>query len=390
MANGHGLAASLEEFGLSRYEAEAYVALVSGGTASAGELAYRAGIPRTKAYPTLLKLEKKGLATLHGGKPVTCTATPPEEAFDDAIHRQIDRVNAMNSMVASLRRAGEEGRGSRGAEEAKYLRIAAGSVLGRLRQMIDGSSESVLASAGRRGLGMLAECGDQLAAAGRRGAEVRVAIPPGQLGSEQFKRIPDCAQVRIAEAGQECFVFDRSQLLFVDGGSGEGAAFSAGGILAPGQAGAFDRAWGSGTGTASMTDMTRAESQEVYRMIRAVGDEGLNHVLGAVRAGGGGPAMLELLDRNGVGIRKKALEDVIEAVDSALRATCAGRAVLDPKGGSVSIESGLNSGHSLPWAGIVDEYLRGRGYRTRLAYRRGGRGGERVHIKIQAGAGPKP
>ena len=40
MTNDHSLTVSLEEFGLSKYEAQAYVALIAKGTVSAGELAY--------------------------------------------------------------------------------------------------------------------------------------------------------------------------------------------------------------------------------------------------------------------------------------------------------------------------------------------------------------
>ena len=53
MVNEQVLTVSLEEFGLSKYEAQAYVALISKGTISASELAYYSEIPRTKIYPTL-------------------------------------------------------------------------------------------------------------------------------------------------------------------------------------------------------------------------------------------------------------------------------------------------------------------------------------------------
>ena len=62
MVNEHSLTVSLEEFGLSKYEAQAYVALIARGTIAASELAYYSEIPRTKIYPTLLKLENSSLA----------------------------------------------------------------------------------------------------------------------------------------------------------------------------------------------------------------------------------------------------------------------------------------------------------------------------------------
>ena len=64
------LTISLETFGLSKYEAQAYVALITKGAISASELAYYAKIPRTKVYPTLLKLEKKRLAIISKRKPI--------------------------------------------------------------------------------------------------------------------------------------------------------------------------------------------------------------------------------------------------------------------------------------------------------------------------------
>ncbi len=62
MVQEHTLTVSLEEFGLSKYDACAYVALISKGNISASELAYYADIPRTKVYPILLKLEKRSLS----------------------------------------------------------------------------------------------------------------------------------------------------------------------------------------------------------------------------------------------------------------------------------------------------------------------------------------
>ena len=49
----HNLASSLEEFGLSRYEAGAYLTLLEKGPLSASEIAYYSNLPRTKIYSTL-------------------------------------------------------------------------------------------------------------------------------------------------------------------------------------------------------------------------------------------------------------------------------------------------------------------------------------------------
>ena len=93
---------------MSRYEAQAYFTLITKGTISASELSYYSKIPRTKVYPTLLKLEKKKLAIVSKSKPIMCTAIAPEDAFDEIIHDQINKVNGMNSLVTKLKRVSEK------------------------------------------------------------------------------------------------------------------------------------------------------------------------------------------------------------------------------------------------------------------------------------------
>ena len=108
MVKEQSLTVSLEEFGLSKYEAKAYVTLISKGTISASEVAFYSELPRTKVYPILLKLESKKLAIISKSKPIMCTAIAPEDAFDNIIHEQIEKVNAMNTLVTNLKQVSEE------------------------------------------------------------------------------------------------------------------------------------------------------------------------------------------------------------------------------------------------------------------------------------------
>lgn len=64
------LPSSLEEFGLSKYEARAYLTMLGRGSLAASDLAYYANLPRTKVYQTVKKLEKKRLAVVSKQKPL--------------------------------------------------------------------------------------------------------------------------------------------------------------------------------------------------------------------------------------------------------------------------------------------------------------------------------
>jgi sugar-specific transcriptional regulator TrmB len=383
MVNEQALTVSLEEFGLSKYEAQAYVALISKGTISASELAYYSNIPRTKIYPTLLKLENKRLAIISKSKPIMCTAIAPEDAFDAIIHEQINKVNAMNSLVTNLKKASEESRKSRGSEEKRYFHVSANNVLDQLRTMIDGSKFSINIMVDQWGLGLLSECKEQLLSVLRRNLEVRVMVPSTQLCSETYRTIPNEVKIRISDIIQNCFVFDETEVLIVDNENGKGAIFSSTEILGVNQNRVFANIWKNSFKTESFADMTKNEAQELYKIIQIINENGLMHILNsAIVSKKPEFDMLKLLEKNGINLKIKSLDEIIEIVDAALQIMCSGHVNFDANTKNITIDSKLNSGHSLPWVAILDGCLQKQGYSTRTVYQNNSNKGEKVLIKI--------
>lgn len=72
----------LKDFGLNSYEIKLWVALLSKGTATAGELSDIANVPRSRTYDVLETLEKKGFVSMKLGKPIKYLAIPPAEVID--------------------------------------------------------------------------------------------------------------------------------------------------------------------------------------------------------------------------------------------------------------------------------------------------------------------
>ncbi len=384
-AGTEALSVGLAEFGLSKYEARAYVTLVSKGGISASELAHYSDIPRPKAYPTLHKLETKGLAILHGGKPTTWTPVAPEDAFDGIVQDQIGRIEAMNSLVADLKKTNDGNRRSRGAREKTYIGLEASGTLGQMRRMIDGATKTVCAMADRWMMGLLAECGDQLVSADRRGVDVMIVMPLALVGSRAHRAVPGGAAVRISETVHNCIVFDGVDVIAADSSSGKADAFPSAGALGAATSALFARVWEDASGTACMDDMTSGEASEVYGMVRLVGEEALGHVLGSDVASRRGLDLLGMLEGRGIDLNGRPVDDVVELVDSALQIACSGHADLDDKAGNIAIRSAASGGRSLPWASILDGYLRRAGYSTRMTYKKGsGSSGEMVHLKFAA------
>ncbi len=68
--------------GLNMYETQIWLALLSHGIATAGELAEASGVPRSRAYDILNSLSKKGLVVVkESGRPIKYMAVPLEQAL---------------------------------------------------------------------------------------------------------------------------------------------------------------------------------------------------------------------------------------------------------------------------------------------------------------------
>ncbi len=91
-----------------------------------------------------------------------------------------------------------------------------------------------------------------------------------------------------------------------------------------------------------------------------------------------------MLEKNGINIKSKNLDDVIELMNSALQITCSGQVNFDANSRNITIESKINSGHSLPWVSVIDGYLHRQGYKTKMILQNHSQKGEKVLIKINS------
>jgi HTH-type transcriptional regulator, sugar sensing transcriptional regulator len=72
----------IKDFGLNSYESKVWVALLSRGVSTAGELSDIANVPRSRSYDVLESLEKKGFVVMKLGKPIKYIAVPPTEVIE--------------------------------------------------------------------------------------------------------------------------------------------------------------------------------------------------------------------------------------------------------------------------------------------------------------------
>jgi sugar-specific transcriptional regulator TrmB len=88
-----------EYFNLNIYETKVWLALLSKGIASAGEVAELSGVPRSRTYDVLESLEKNGFAIVKIGKPVKYISVKPTEVLEKMKNKTMHEAN---EKVASL------------------------------------------------------------------------------------------------------------------------------------------------------------------------------------------------------------------------------------------------------------------------------------------------
>jgi sugar-specific transcriptional regulator TrmB len=78
---------TLVRLGFSQYEAQAYIALVGQGALTGAEVSRGAGVPPSKIYETLARLEIKGAVLVNRSEPVRYSAVPHGDLLDVARSR---------------------------------------------------------------------------------------------------------------------------------------------------------------------------------------------------------------------------------------------------------------------------------------------------------------
>src|SRR6056297_1399285 len=92
-------------FSLNIYETKVWLALLSKGSAYAGEIASLSGVPRSRTYDVLETLEKKGFALAKLGKPAKYLGVKPHivlEKMKNNVRKEAeDRVVSLSNISSS-------------------------------------------------------------------------------------------------------------------------------------------------------------------------------------------------------------------------------------------------------------------------------------------------
>jgi sugar-specific transcriptional regulator TrmB len=362
------LPGSLEEFGLSKYEARAYLTMIGKGSLAVSEIAYYANLPRTKVYQTVKKLEKKRLAVISKQKPLICSAIPPEEAFAEIVNLHDRRVKNMRKIVDSLQKINDESQRPKGSEERRYFILDANSTLERIGSLIADSRSSVTATLDPWGLRLLSQCKASIVRALTAGVRLRIILGSQCIGNENVFQLPDGIELRTAEVASNLIIIDSSYLVLIDSSNGKAAFFASTDSFAMLQAKNFEEAWSSASEMKYLLDMQPEAAAKAVELIRIV-ENGLAAKMleYAISRLDMSAELIEVIDeRYGLNISGMSASEIMDLIDSALKISCLGGLKHDRSNNMVSLQSKLDSKQVLPWALVLASYFKSTGNEPRI------------------------
>jgi HTH-type transcriptional regulator, sugar sensing transcriptional regulator len=362
------LPGSLEEFGLSKYEARAYLTMIGKGSLAVSEIAYYANLPRTKVYQTVKKLEKKKLAVISKQKPLICSAIPPEEAFAEIVNLHDRRVRNMKKIVDSLQKINDESQRPKGSEERRYFILDANSTLEKISSLIADSRSSVTATLDPWGLRLVSQCKPSVVRALTSGVRLRMILGSQCIGNENVFQLQDGVELRTAEVVSNLIIIDSSYMVSIDSSNGKAAFFASTDSFAMLQAKNFEEVWSSASDMKYLLDMQPEVAGKAVELIRIVENGLAAKMLEYATSRLDMPAeLVEVIDeRCGLKISGMSASEMMDLVDSALKISCLGGLKHDRNNNIVSLQSKLDNKQILPWALVLASYFKFTGNEPRI------------------------
>jgi len=215
----------LKDFGLNSYESKLWVALLSRGVSTAGELSDISNVPRSRAYDVLESLEKKGFIIVKVGKPIKYLAVTPSEVIERVKKKVVEEADEKNKLLCTLK-------DSEILEELNTLHTEgiklidptdrSGAFRGRdkvhehLTTMIKNAKKNITLMVSKDGLDRKFEAlGSHLRKAAKSGVDIKVAVQPS-ANADTVEQLSKIAKVKETKGtGRFCIIDNKELLLFL-------------------------------------------------------------------------------------------------------------------------------------------------------------------------------
>jgi sugar-specific transcriptional regulator TrmB len=203
-------------FDLNLYEVKIWVALLSRGVSTAGELSNMGGVPRSRTYDILESLERKGFVVMKLGKPIQYIAVAPQNVVErskknmrETAEEKIKEIERMkgSDMIKTLDTLYKKGVNFIEPSELSGALKGRANIYNHIESLIRGAKQNVTIVTSEEGLGRkLDALKGVLEGAKKRGITVKVAAPISDEGSETVKKFKSLADVKTVKGLDARFV----------------------------------------------------------------------------------------------------------------------------------------------------------------------------------------
>ena len=216
----------IKDFGLNSYEARLWIALLSKGTATAGDLSDIASVPRSRSYDVLESLEKKGFVIMKIGKPIKYLAVQPEQIIENIKKNIQEEAQKQEMLINTLKKSMiiEEltklhKQGTEQGETKEIIATIKGrkNIQNQLTTMIKKSTKTINIITTQKGfIRKSQELQQALKEAYKKKIVIKIAAPITKTDLLQSKQIKEIAQLKNTEniKTRFCIIDGKNTLIF--------------------------------------------------------------------------------------------------------------------------------------------------------------------------------
>lgn len=213
-----------EYFNLNIYETKVWIALLSKGIASAGEIASISGVPRSRTYDVLESLEKRGFAIIKIGKPVKYIAVKPMEVLEkmksSTLLEAQEKVKGLSTLKDTIEYEELEKLHNTGISPIKTHEITGSlkgrsNIITRLRELIQNAKKEVFISTSALDF---EDKSRVLVPALEQAIKNNVKVKLALTGNpDKIKKLDSKSELKIlmADSDARMYVADRKEVLFM-------------------------------------------------------------------------------------------------------------------------------------------------------------------------------
>jgi len=213
-----------EYFNLNIYETKVWIALLSKGIASAGEIAELSGVPRSRTYDVLESLEKEGFAIAKLGKPVKYIAVNPTTVIEKLKSNTLKKAKDSVDMLSNLKETREYSElrdlYNTGIEPVRHNNVS-GAIKGKsnifnhLKELMDSAKKEVIICTSTNEINDKSRVFSSLLSnLNKKKINVKIALS-GE--DSEIKRINNKFKVnaRKLDVNSRFYIVDKEQILFM-------------------------------------------------------------------------------------------------------------------------------------------------------------------------------